>query len=245
MKIIFEDHKDTPSSKLISFLNQEDIVFAGANTRIVKCIRNIIRANPNEQIVVYIDLIPDNPITCEIFNRLTNDNLLNDNIVIMPVICAEYLIAKMICKYIPNVNVPAMRDIVSSIENNTNWRDIALSDFTNCKSLEKVFKRFFCEDSKYLADYYWNIAKNTNGFYSMDDTLTVEEKCKILWYSLPLYPLILSDSELLKRCNLIGNTVQWVDVVNILRAEVTKFTELFMVYGCEVLPMQCAEISEL
>lgn len=36
MKIIFEDHKDTPSSKLISYLNQTDIVFASANTRYEK-----------------------------------------------------------------------------------------------------------------------------------------------------------------------------------------------------------------
>lgn len=237
MKIIFEDNGQIPSSKLLSYNNPNAVIFAESNSRINKRIKEVLRQNRNEHIIVYIDLVPDNPRLLQTYNQIMEFTSLSCNIVVIPIICIEYYIAKLMQYLSLDTDVPDIDVAIKSVDEKKDWRTAMSPAFAACFSLEKVFKKFFCEDSKFFDKYYWNITKNTKSFYTQDDTITVKEKSEILWYLLPVFQEGAVTEITSKKYNWMLKSLSWNDIRNKARNIVTEFIKLYRAYGCTEFPI--------
>lgn len=234
MRIIFEDNDNIPSSELLKVSDPDNIIFAKSNSKIIKQIRGIARLHKDEHILVYIDLVPDNPRLLQVYHSIKDYVSVNPNIIIIPVICIEYYLAKVIRYFGYDIGILSIELALSSVKNRENWRSVLPVSFDKCESLEKVFKEFFCEGSKYLSEYYWNITKNEHGFYSCDDRATVYEKSCILWGFLPFSNRGVISKEVQEKYNFSISPCTWDDVRSLAKGYINDMTELYKAYGYEL-----------
>lgn len=237
MKIIFEDNERVPSSKLLSYGNPDVVIFAESNSRINKRIKEVLRQNIDEYIIVYIDLVPDNPRLLQTYNQVIEFTALNHKIVVVPIICIEYYIAKLIQYLKLDANVPEIAAAVKSVDEKKDWHTVMPSVFETCSSLEKVFKKFFCENSKFFEEYYWNVTRNTNSFYTQDDRITVKEKAEILWYLLPIFQEWAITKVTVEKYRWKLRTLSWDEVRNKVQNIVAEYNKLYSAYGCTEFPI--------
>lgn len=110
MWILFEDAPNTPVSRLISTVydgTQVHVGFVGGAGNFYRYIlSNQLLA---ERVLVYYDLIPDNPNTAKGFRLLSRRLREYSNVIIAPVICTEYALLKSL-----GVVVPELSDVLYS-----------------------------------------------------------------------------------------------------------------------------------
>ena len=230
MTIIFEDNADVPSSRLLSRGVPGSLVFSESSSRICKKVRGVVKNNKDEHILVFVDLVPDNDRVVQEYNRIVEYCSINQNIIVVPIVCIEYYLAKLLIKLRVCENCKELKLAVDTVESKKSWYSIMGSEFRSCISLEKVFKKFFCENSKYLDRYYWNITKNRSGFYDYDDTVSVIEKSQVFWCLLPFMPIGIAEN-LKQKYSLQIRNFTWDEVRSYSKHFIDQFIQLFSAYN--------------
>lgn len=110
VKLIFEDHDRTPSSVLLkSGLYGNHIYFSGGCSRLLDKIDEVLKYKDTEAIYVFYDVPPDNSIAVEKYYQFIDEMIScsdYDCVKVIPIICIEYFICKMLFqyKYFPKLN---------------------------------------------------------------------------------------------------------------------------------------------
>ena len=138
MKMIFEDSKESPISRLLLGSSAgKDMVFCGGYRGIPSAIKSAIEHG--EDVIVYIDVSPNNGDASRILGRIRRINRGEHKVIVVPIICAEYILLRMLVqyKYVDDLCIKdkALSDLVKGY----------VVDLTNGvigegKSLEKVCK---------------------------------------------------------------------------------------------------------
>lgn len=91
MIFIFEDKEDDLLSKLFQeAYDSHNFIYAKGNGNLERIVRDCL-VSSEEGIIVYLDTIPDNKDSINIYKSLRRLSLQNDfRVIIMPIVCAEY-----------------------------------------------------------------------------------------------------------------------------------------------------------
>ena len=99
MILTFEDKNTSIISELMLRVYSEhtDIEFSGGN-RSLQDVLDVI--NQNETYIIYVDVVPDNRNTVELYKKLQEVVRVNkmDNVYLMPIPCIEYYVIKAFCE---------------------------------------------------------------------------------------------------------------------------------------------------
>lgn len=98
MKIIFEDSSESPISKLLLGSSVgKDMIFYSGSRRIPRVIKQVLRTD--ELVVLYVDVSPNNESTVETYRHAFRLAKQNCRILLVPIICAEYVLLRMLVHY--------------------------------------------------------------------------------------------------------------------------------------------------
>lgn len=100
MIIIFEDNENTPSSRLLSSCYYgSNIVFSGGASQLsIKIFEKL----QEDDVMVFVDVVPNNEYTVSTYRklkRLYRTEIRDGHLIVVPIICVEYVILKMLSNY--------------------------------------------------------------------------------------------------------------------------------------------------
>ena len=206
MIYIFEDNKESSISKL--FLKGysdsiTDIRFSNGSGNIEYELRKAVRdIKENDYIAIFIDLIPDNQNTVFTYKSIIYiANKLNANIIVVPIVCAEYYFIKSIYNTKLALDNEAISRCISREPHKND--ELILKKHSNKakKSFEKYCK--FIRDNatqgcvrqeniptimKSIKLEYFNENCKNNKIDSFCEDIPLEEKAKRLLKQYPLIP---------------------------------------------------------
>lgn len=151
MIIIFEDNITTPSSGLLkSCYYGEKIFFSGGSHSLGTMINEFL---PLDNLLVFVDVAPNNRYTVMTYRDLNSmfyDEIKAGRLVIMPIVCIEYIILKMLSQYGGAIGE---NTYIKHLVCNFNYQDASVQSLINSRpklaySLEKVFKFVLTDVSK-------------------------------------------------------------------------------------------------
>lgn len=213
--LLFEDNPNTPSSKLLkNSYNGKAIHFSDGNLLIRNEIQKLLEQG-NENIIVYLDVNPNNESTVGLLNTLGVIKLTNKrwkNVIIVPIVCIEFYIAKICkqCNYFDKEQL--RRPIVRYLVDDFNWD--AMPETVKTKSLEKIYKRLFETNGK--CQPCLNNRQGSGKFFLQDCNCTecslsnasMSLKAEQLYTSLPVFEVAgITHEEFLRECNISHNTL--------------------------------------
>lgn len=156
---MFEDKSDSALSKLLACAYNDTlksefekvIIFSDGDRNIRSKLAEYLEGN----IIVYVDVVPDNVHTIEAYKEVEDYVLssnITDRVIVMPIPCIEYYVIKAFCKF--------EYDEVKSVIDKQNYRDILYSHRgrrLRVKSFEKYCKSVLnnylsCFDSGYVYE---------------------------------------------------------------------------------------------
>lgn len=96
IRFLTEDKSDYPLVYLFNKAYGDDVLYCSdSNTRLYKKAKSL--AKDGSQVIVYMDMVPDNEFLVGLYRRVfslySKDNL---DVVIMPIVCAEYLFIRSV-----------------------------------------------------------------------------------------------------------------------------------------------------
>lgn len=132
MKMIFEDARDTPSSKLLQkSCNGSNIVFSRAGaSKVAETVDSCIK---EDLVIVFYDVVPDNLSTVYDYYRLMEAYSDFDNIKIIPIPCIEYFVLDMLLNYHYIAQVQKILNIFMLKKNSIEYKDKSFEKY--CKHL--------------------------------------------------------------------------------------------------------------
>lgn len=142
---ISEDSDTSPFVKLFNAAYDTDILFGvGSNKELVRAARQF--AQGDNQVVVYLDLVPDNPVLPAIYDRLLRLYLREHlDVVVFPIVCAEYCFVKSIRELSgPFCSRIGLTEVLSK---SAEYRDSSLAkEYASDRSANfERFCKLFCE----------------------------------------------------------------------------------------------------
>lgn len=217
MILLFEDNKDTPSSKLlINSLGGDSIKFSSGASRLSKDADQYLEQGFN--VIMFPDVSLDNPKTVDNYYDLINKYIKNSNIIIVPIPCIEFFILKMLYKLQIDNNkfhsskdkpynnlIDVIRDAVIVYDYNKlrgintfgiTW---AKSFETLCKSILGVLGGRTCLSNKiesgsnnyngkfYLENCKCDVHKSSGCVHSNPIDLDIRKKAELLRSELPMF----------------------------------------------------------
>lgn len=132
--ILLEDNrrKSEYSVFLDSVYGRDNVIFTVGSGNLSKVIRRYI--NSDKEIFVYVDVVPDNINTLNIFSSLLVEFGNFKNVYILPVFCSEYIILRYL------QDTVELDELYKSILNlKVNYK--LIKEFEDCVNFEKVCKR--------------------------------------------------------------------------------------------------------
>lgn len=137
--MIFEDNKEMPISKLISYVYEESgivVHFVGGNRNIKAEVEK--NYDKDDAYIIFLDLVPDNHSAINEYRKLQLfiDESMYDNVTVIPIPCIEYYVLKLI-------EMPDVKEIEVALEfgkyKNT---DLCVKLLRGkCKNFEKYCKK--------------------------------------------------------------------------------------------------------
>lgn len=214
MIYVFEDKKDDLLSKLFCKLYDSCIfVYADGNGNLVRIVEDLLISS-DDNILVYMDLIPDNINTVSIYKSLKRISRKNDfRLVVMPIVCAEYYFIKSLPEYL-FLSDKGLKECI----NKEYYKDSELiedSDRKCVKNFEKYCKLILLknvvdcvrhsrkDNSKYGC--YYEEDCLCDGCYDFCKVYTAIEKAADYVYQYPVFP----DTNLIDNCNKINIDSLW------------------------------------
>lgn len=92
--VIFEDNQNSPISKLIKQIMGPRCAFAGRNEDMASIINYY--ANSGEDVICYVDCVPDNPNTENLYLKLLRLYSGYDNVYILRIPCIEFIVLQLL-----------------------------------------------------------------------------------------------------------------------------------------------------
>ena len=146
MRILFEDSDEAPSSLLLkSCSNGNNIYFSNGAGKLA---REMSKHLKFDTLLVFMDVVPNNKSTINLYNSLNTDfedDIDNNRLLIIPIICIEYIILTMLIKwnYIQEEEIDGLHYLITDF----NYSELSsLPDVRNNttlqNSLEKICKYF-------------------------------------------------------------------------------------------------------
>ena len=178
MIFVFEDMESDLLSKLfMSAYSKNSFIYANGNGNIINRVTDLLE-NSGDIIIVYLDTIPDNKDTIDIYSNLKRLSRKNDfRIIVMPIVCAEYYFIKSLpdFSFVSHLGLDVCR-------NKSYWKDSSLvedSDRKFTRNFEKFCKLILlkCVKNCIRRSRYDN---NLYGFYYTLDCFCSksEDNCK-------------------------------------------------------------------
>ena len=232
-QFIFEDNGNTPSSKLLKeSYNGDNIHFSFSNRYLVNKVDELI-SKGFKDIIVFVDVVPNNDNTISLYKSLSDEKYGNEewgNVIIVPIICIEYFLAKLCLDNGYFGDGYKDRLAVKYLVNDFCWDKIP--EKYKSISLEKLYKRLFI-DNKVNKECLINIS-SYGRFYKDDcnccelSTDTLSKKAELLYTSLPIFDVIDSMHE---------NIIKKLSI-STEEADIAKFSEIhnkFYNYICKTM----------
>ena len=98
MRIIFEDSRKSPISRLLLGSSAgKYMIFCEGYRGIRSAVEDAI--SNNEDVMVYIDVSPNNEYTTNMFKKILKIPKRGHSIIVVPIICAEYILLRMLVQY--------------------------------------------------------------------------------------------------------------------------------------------------
>ena len=145
MIFVFEDKKNDLLSVLFRYAYSEsDFVYAEGNGNLVSLAEKYLDST-DDIITVFLDTIPDNKVTADIYNDLRRLSLRNNlRVLVLPIVCAEYYFIRTLPKCYTG-SISAMGVCL----NKEYWRNcnfVSSDDKKFVKNFEKFCKLFLKKD---------------------------------------------------------------------------------------------------
>lgn len=160
--IVFEDNDETPSSVLLKSLPcGGSLYFSKGNWLLKNKVEELLELQKFDRIIVYVDLVMDNPETIAIYEELVD---LRENerwkcVKIIPILCIEYFICKALVKR-DVLDIRGVKSIVDNMVLNCSFSQV---DSKMCgKSHEKTLKKVFLDNKSRC---YRNTINKANSIY--------------------------------------------------------------------------------
>lgn len=140
MKYIFEDSKDDAISMLFEALYDKDtienFVYSNGNGNLTNELDNI---NENEDVVVFLDLVPDNRDTVRIYNKVVRYKKKFKSFIVFPIPCREYYYIKSL--FMTQAMIESCLSSIQSCLDMNYYKDSdILSDGDKARTFEKFCK---------------------------------------------------------------------------------------------------------
>lgn len=237
MIYLFEDKQDERLVKLFnSMYDGEQIqhfIYTESNQNIQNNLDQI--SDPQtEDVIVYLDVSPDNPNTVKIYNRLNqletkNPNIIPNrlrfrNFIVLPIPCREFYYIKAL----HNTQVEIRKDWVMEALSRIPYKNSTLLDIPREQRYITTFERF-CKRVAYNQFKYCTIKENNLGYFDKDckcwDTQDryFDDRCESenidlkLQRILQAFPCFPEGSHVMNRLTKIYslNKLTWEDIKNI------------------------------
>ncbi len=218
MRVLFEDNPKASISQLLLQVDKS-LYFSCGNNNIM---RDVIASDTVD--IVYLDVMPDNYKTVNIFNSLINK--VNENMlpkIIIPVPCIEYF---CICCWLESE--PHFKNtLLTYWQSPYNFRGRKLSTIsveTFCKSFLSGASNCFKQNVRTDKNFYQIDCKCPPVISLCNKKLTVQQKAKDLYSSLPVTTLKVSnsDEEIASIQQLIKIIMQWYSFYDLLTQSFIK-----------------------
>lgn len=191
MVMLFEDRDTSGISKLLKYAYSEDkhlynkILFSGGNKVITKYLESL----KDENVIVYIDVMPDKVSTVNAYNECIdwiNQNNCNKNMRVVLIPCIEYYVIKMFLdRNRQEVNTVIEFGNYTKVKTSAASKDLCTTDFENyCKSVLDNYNSCFKSKGKF---YIFDCICNKGNFISSCYAITRFEKAWKLVTSLPIF----------------------------------------------------------
>lgn len=143
MYIVFEDAGFNLSKDFFSVVYGLDkLKYAEGNKNVIRKINEII---DYKEIIAYVDVIPDNPYTLEVFTGIYDCFKSSKNIYVIPYFCYEYSVLNYLIDF---EGLILKNDELSALKHNVSYK--TLNGFKNTRSFEGFCKGLY---HAYLRNY--------------------------------------------------------------------------------------------
>jgi hypothetical protein len=178
---IFEDNGNSPISKLLCRCANKNMHFSNGNSYLYDTIECIHEKYPNDIIKVYIDVSPNRRPLVALYDSLCRMYNKSENIYIIPYICIEYVVLKMLYEYGYLVSNGDLGNLVENTVTKFNWNNVPDKYKENdyiMASLEHTYKFILGNISLKCM---WNDTKNyVHGLFYLQDCNCDRKYCKTL-----------------------------------------------------------------
>lgn len=249
MYAIFEDYFDSPISKCIKVLLGDKAIFTGGNRSLINKINRTIEIAGDEQIIVFVDVVPDNVETVKLYHELINDYSEDHNVIILPQPCAEY--AALLYLILLDINHPEYsefmfkQDIQSTIFKKLLNEEYMINEYKNidvnsfevfCKHILNTRKRG-CVRNKTKQSYidmgsFWFSECNHDFLNIKCYKPSLYNKALGLLMQYPIMPIILYDSKRKGLCRYYdGDVMEYIKVTYKRIVNLTGYDALIYDYN--------------
>lgn len=164
-KFLFEDDETAPISMLLKkSYKGNDIYFSGGCSKLLSTALAIQK--PGDTIIIYCDVAPNNRSTTKAYNDLCITIKLNryTNMIVVPIICIEYIVVQCLYKYNQLIIPSSNKDIEKYLIKDLDWNTYIATYNPNAyvrKSIEHFYKFFLTQIQQQRCKR--NSHKYTNG----------------------------------------------------------------------------------
>jgi len=187
---IIEDNPDMSISKLIKAnkFNGDSFIFSSGNNNLFGTLSTIY--NTDDRFYIFYDLSPDNNVLISkysvLINQIENEiSNFNDNVWVIPIICTEYIVLKMLLTY------KYINEDLSYAINNIDYKRLKIE--YKQRYMERCYKQIL----KSLDNQFHNINESSNhninnegAFYRTDNT---DLKSERICFSYPIMNIVSDD----------------------------------------------------
>lgn len=215
IKFIIEDAESSPFVKMFNSAYPEDVLYcSSSNTLLVDDARRL--AADGSHVIVYMDLVPDNPELYTTYRRLlllyAKEKL---DVVVIPIVCSEYLFIKSIVDVDGTIYSNNGLDVILSKSVDYKSSNLALAHSKKRSSNFEKFCKLFCDVC--LNKLCCSVSSNKSGlskpYFSGDchcdsctTRLSMFDKSELLHRQFPLVPAYTGIS---------GEVLSWEQVLDI------------------------------
>jgi hypothetical protein len=158
IKFIFEDSDNTPSSLLLkSCYNGDNIHFSngGSAISLFRSIKKCKESDLSCTVIVFFDFPPNNIHAYNNYEYLIDyiDNSGYTNVYVVPILCIEYYIIKLLVEYnyidIRNNSISLVNNLIKDFNYNSSFVQKYISSKYNSESIEHVYKSLLSDLASY------------------------------------------------------------------------------------------------
>jgi hypothetical protein len=181
VRYIFEDNGNSPISKLLCKCANNNMYFSNGNELLYDTIECIREKFPNDIIKVYVDVSPSSRHLEALYDSLCRMYNKYSNIYIIPYICIEYVVLKMLYEYGYLVFGGELANLIENTVAKFQWNNVPdkYKDNEYIKSsLEHTYKFILSNISLKCM---WNDTRNyVHGLFYLQDCSCDRKYCKTL-----------------------------------------------------------------